>query len=93
MYPCILHSSGAHGDGLLEEWQLVMYGSEYLPGVSYQDTGNQPFVPGLKGVRCHSECLEGCTGPGAHECISCKNYKIADHNKVSVLGPCSVNKS
>jgi len=83
-----LEIESAHGNGLIEEWQLIMYGSEYLPGVPYQNANNRPFVPGLKGVRCHSECLEGCTGPGAHECIRCKNYKIGNKNKVSVSGLC-----
>lgn len=81
--------TGARDQGLLEEWQLVMYGTEHKPGVPFPDANDRPFVPGQKEVRCHIECLEGCTGPGAHECISCKNYRVIGENKVSEIGPCS----
>jgi len=42
---------------------------------------------------CHSQCLLGCTGPGAHQCIiqedarSCANYLLT----TSPLGPSCVN--
>ena len=66
-----------------------MYGTEYRPGVQYPNVNDQLFVPGQEGVRCHVECLEGCSGPGAHECTSCKNYQVVGENKVSNVGPCS----
>eukprot|EP00795_Rhopilema_esculentum_P005914 gene5914-11255_t len=79
-----LEIDSAHGTGLLEEWQLVMYGTEFTPGVPYPDIDDQPLVPGQKGVRCHPECLEGCTGPEPYQCISCKNYMLVDGNKTCV---------
>ena len=45
----------------LEHWELMHYGTNEAP---YANSS------------CHTECMSGCSGPGADQCYGCLHFKI-----------------
>ncbi|XP_060593632.1 furin-like protease kpc-1 isoform X2 [Ruditapes philippinarum] len=84
--------SGLQSTNDLIDWNLSLYGTEENPVNLVNPTPptgpTKPVSPTTKGPLpteavtekqpCHSQCLNGCSGPGAQQCTACKNYQIQD---------------
>lgn len=69
--------SGVPSHISLERWDLLLYGTKKRP---YSNS------------TCHTECMSGCSGPGADQCYGCLHFKIPGAgNKYTCVATCPDN--